>query len=77
MLRRPDAKVFSALASLEGDANFQTVLQWLDGSLQDLYVGSCNTKDEVLSRWQQGAAQAVGDLLDKAREARTVIHKSR
>lgn len=77
MLKRPDQRVLSALASLEGNVNFETVRTWLEESLQDLYRDSCNTKDEVLSRWQQGAAQAVGDILSKAKEAPEVIRKSR
>lgn len=77
MLKRPDQRVFSALASLEGDSNFETVRTWLKDSLQDLYHDSAHTKDEVLSRWQQGAAQAVGDFLNKAEEAKEVLRKSR
>jgi hypothetical protein len=77
MLKRPDQRIFSALASLEGDSNFETIRTWLKDSLQDLYRDSVSTKDDVLSRWQQGAAQAVGDFLSKAEEAKDVIRKSR
>ena len=77
MLRKPDQRTLSALASLQGDSNFETIRLWLEGSLQDLYRDSCNTKDDVLSRWQQGAAQAVDEFLTKAEEAPEVIRKSR
>lgn len=77
MLLRPSAKVLSALASLETDANFQVVLAWLSESRQDLSDTSCATRDEVLCRWQQGAVQAVGDLLDTAKTARASLNKSR
>lgn len=77
MLKRPDEKVLQALASLEGNLSFETIRSWLEESLQDLYRDSCNTKDDVLSRWQQGAAQAVGEILEKSKEAGSVIRKSR
>lgn len=77
MLRKPDTQVLNALASLEGDQRFETIRTWLENSLQDLYKDSCNTRDEVLSRWMQGAAQAVEELLDKSANAQEVIRKSR
>lgn len=77
MLKRPDERVLQALANLEGNLSFETIRSWLEESLQDLYRDSCNTKDEVLSRWQQGAAQAVGEILEKSKEAGNVIRKSR
>ena len=77
MLKKPSQQVLNALSSLEGNSQFETVRSWLEESLQDLYRDSVNTKDEVLSRWQQGAAQAVGDFLDKAKDATEVIRRSR
>lgn len=77
MLAKPDNQVLSALAALEGNPNFETVRAWLVQSRQDLYVESCETKDEVLSRWKQGAAQAVNEFLTKAQQAPDVIRKSR
>lgn len=77
MLRKPDNQVLSALASLQGNIQFETIRSWLQGSLQDLYKDSVHTKDETLSRWQQGAAQAVGEFLAKADEAPEVLRKSR
>ena len=77
MLKKPSQQVLNALSSLEGNSQFETVRSWLEESLQDLYRDSVNTKDEVLSRWQQGAAQAVGELLEKSKEAGDVIRKSR
>lgn len=77
MLKKPDTQVLNALASLQGNSNFETIRSWLESSLQDLYVTSSMTKDEVLSRWNQGAAQAVAELLEKANEAPEVIRRSR
>lgn len=77
MLAKPTNQVLAALTALQGNPNFETVRAWLEQSRQDLYVESCETKDEVLSRWKQGAAQAVNELLTKAAEAPEVMRKSR
>jgi hypothetical protein len=77
MLEKPSPQVLSALAALQGNHNFEVVRAWLEQSRQALYVQSCETKDEVLSRWKQGAAQAVNELLTKAVEAPEVMRKSR
>lgn len=77
MLSKPSTQVISALASLQGNASFETVRGWLEDSLQNLYADSARTKDEVLCRWQQGAAQAVAELLEKTKEAPEVIRRSR
>lgn len=77
MLNKPSNQVISALAALNGNPNFETVRSWLQESLQSLYSDSCHTKDEVLSRWQQGAAQTVDEFLKKSTEAADVIRKSR
>jgi hypothetical protein len=49
----------------------------MEASLQDLYRDSASTKDEVLCRWQQGAAQAVSEFLEKSKDAEEVIRKLR
>lgn len=77
MLARPSTQVITALARLEGHPDFEAIRSWLTESLQDLDRLNRSTKDEVLSRWMQGAAQAVGEFLEKAEEARTVLRKSR
>jgi len=77
MLVKPSPRVLSALASLEGDQDFIVVTGWLNASLQQLYTDSTRIQDEVLVRWNQGAAQLVEDLLLKVATARDVINKSR
>jgi hypothetical protein len=77
MLARPSQQVLNALSSLKGNSQFETIRSWLEDSLQDLYRDSANTKDEVLCRWQQGAAQAVNEFLQKSNEADQVLRKSR
>lgn len=77
MLVKPSQQVLNALSSLEGNIHFETIRAWLEESRQHLYRDSCMTKDDVLSRWQQGAAQAVDEFLTKASEAPDVIRRSR
>jgi len=77
MLQKPNQQVLNALASLEGNIHFETIREWLKDSRQHLYHDICITKDEVLSRWQQGAAQAVDEFLTKASDASDVIRRSR
>ena len=77
MLKPPSQQVLVALASLQGNSQFETVRDWLKESLQDLYVSSSSTRDEVLSRWNQGAAQTVAEFLEKADNASAALRKSR
>ena len=77
MLKRPDHKVLNALASLEGNSSFLDVRKWLDESLQDLDVQTTETKDETLSRWSAGAAQAVREFARYSEEARSILQKFR
>lgn len=75
MLQKPSEQVLSALASLQGEPRFEAIRQWLEQSLQNLYRESTQTREEVLSRWKQGAAQAVEDFLDKASNAQDALRR--
>lgn len=77
MLTQPDKRTLAALASLEGSPDFQIVREYLEQALQDLHRSTAVTKDEVMTRWQQGAAQAVGDFLGWSTDARTILNRSR
>lgn len=77
MLEKPSQRVLSALASLEGNSEFEEIKRWLSESLQALYTDSVNTQDETICRWRQGAAQGVEDFLKKAKTARDILNKSR
>jgi len=77
LLQKPSIQVLNALASLKGNSQFETIRQWMEASLQDLYRNSVNTREDVLSRWQQGAAQAVSEFLEKSKDAEEVIRKLR
>jgi hypothetical protein len=75
MLNKPDQRVLSALAALEDDHNFSAVLEWLESSLGELDAATRTTKDEVLTRWNQGAAQCLADLVGTARSARVAVSR--
>ena len=70
MLIKPEIRILAALSALEDDPNFKSVLEWLEASLDDIDITNRSTKDEVLTRWNQGASQAIGNLVGIARTAR-------
>lgn len=77
MLNKPTPKVLSALNSLEGNADFEVVREWLMESLHNLYVEGSQARDEYLVRWHQGATQVLNDFLERSTKAAEVIRKSR
>jgi hypothetical protein len=77
MLSKADRSVLSALSTLKGDADFEVFVKYLERSLQDLLMNSRMTKDETYLRWQQGAAQALSQLIETAYTARENLHKIR
>ena len=70
MLQRPELRVIQAFNNLEGSVEFQVVLTWLQGNLDEIRKSNDSTKDEVLTRWNQGACQALEELIDTAKNAR-------
>lgn len=77
ILRQSPDRVASAMASLEGNAEFEVIVGWLEESLADLRSASMHTKDEVVLRWQQGASQTLDDLVRKIRSARQTQYSRR
>lgn len=75
MLNNPSKRVIQALATLESDADFQEVVAWLQDSKNHFALDGFYTKDEVQSRWYQGAGQVLTEFLDKAKSARETIRK--
>lgn len=68
MLTRPDEKTKAALLRLmRGNADFMEVLVWLEYSVNELDRIKRTTTDSVLLRQQQGAAQAIAEVVDTAR----------
>lgn len=77
MLKQSPDRVISALASLEGNADFEVFVGWLEESQAELQAESRHTKDEVVLRWQQGASQTLDDLMRKIRSARQTQYSKR
>lgn len=77
MLKQPSQQVLSALASVNTDARFEIVKRWLRESLDGLDADNRITKDDVVVRWNQGAAQAINELLTKLESSSDVLRKSR
>jgi hypothetical protein len=75
VLKNPSKRVIQALAALESDPDFKEVLAWLEESRNTFMLDGFYTKDEVQSRWFQGAGQAVTEFLDKAQLARETLRK--
>lgn len=77
MLHKPDARVLSALAALEGDHNFKTILEWMEVSLAEIDRDTRTTKDEVLTRWSQGASQALAEFVGATKNARSAMNRAK
>ena len=75
MLQKPPVRVLAALSSLDGNSEFEEVCKWLEGSLAELHTQTAYTKDEVQTRWMQGATQVLDELLTKKRTARDTLYK--
>lgn len=75
MLIKTPTKVLASLASLEGNHDFEEVCAWLQESLDHIRAENDSTKDEVQSRWNQGASQALAVFLEKKRSAREILRK--
>ena len=63
------------MASLDGNSEFEEICKWLDESLAELQKQTAYTKDEVQTRWMQGATQVLDEFLTKKRTARDTLHK--
>lgn len=75
MLIKPPARVIAALSTLEGNADFELICTWLSDSLSDVREQNDSTRDEVQSRWNQGASQVLAEFLEKKATARDTLRK--
>jgi|APGre2960657373_1045057.scaffolds.fasta_scaffold01308_5 hypothetical protein len=75
ILSKPDRQLLVALSALETDPNFQVVMNWLFSSQEEIYQNTSYIKDEVLVRWNQGAAQAVIEIIEVAMNTRQSLDR--
>jgi hypothetical protein len=75
MLAKPPITVLQSLASLGGNSDFEVVCSWLEESLGQIRSTNDATRDEVQSRWNQGASQALAEFLEKKQSARDILRK--
>ena len=68
MMNRADDKVLSAIASLQGNPQFETFHDWLKESYAELMIATTLTKDETLTRWNQGGSQSLAEILATLRQ---------
>jgi hypothetical protein len=76
-LERADEKVLSALASLQGHADFEVIKQWIIASRDEDTKTMLITKDEVSLRWLQGSVQTLNAILEVGDKAAGIIHRKR
>lgn len=75
MIAQPDKRVIQSLSNLDGNTDFDVIKQWLRITLKDLNENGAYAKDEVQTRWNQGATQLIYEFLTKADTARETLKK--
>ena len=66
-MARVDERVLSAISALQGNPQFEIFHDWLKESHAELMYSTTLTKDEILTRWNQGGSQTVSDILETLR----------
>lgn len=75
MLKKIDKSTVAALATLQGHNDFQTVMKYLQQSLDELRRDNQIAKEDVIYRWQQGAIQTLDQLIETCESARETLRK--
>jgi hypothetical protein len=75
VLLKPPARVIGALASLDGNSEFEEVCKWLEESLGNIRAINDVTKEEFQTRWHQGGSQVLAEFLEKKRSSRDTLRK--
>jgi hypothetical protein len=77
VIEQPSKQTIHALAALQGNTDFQVVIDWLRNTLHKLQEDGAYTKDETQSRWNQGAQQLLQEFLLKSEKARETAYTIR
>lgn len=75
MINQPDKAIINALVQLDGNLHFEIVKDWLRNTLVELQASCAYSKDEVQTRWNQGAQQVLIEFLEKSDKAQETIRK--
>ena len=65
------------MSSLEGNTEYEVIREWLQENLVSLRSDMSVCKDEVLTRWHQGAVQVLEGFLEKSAKATEIQHSLR
>jgi len=76
-VERASDKVLSALASLQGNADWETVKAWIVESRDADSIALALSKDEVNTRWLQGSVQNLNAIIEVSNKAMGVLHRKR
>ncbi len=60
----PSPKVLKAIISLKADQSFKDLVEWIDAEYLNSLKASCYISDEAATRWEQGGARMLQQLLD-------------
>lgn len=63
MLDKTNTEIRSSLERIKRTKDGEVLIDWLQKSLRLTENNSVRIKDEVLTRWEQGAAQLLQDLI--------------
>ena len=76
MLLKPSREILEALANLENNGNWTVVRRWLEAS-NDRVSDALSTAEQQLLMFRfQGGKQILKELLEYAREARSILNKT-
>jgi len=75
MLNKPSKRVISAFTTLEGNSDFESVMDWIRESLENLKSANAEAREEYLVRWGQGAIQALGQINEYSKNSRDILKK--
>jgi len=77
VITNPNHEQIEALASLQHNRDFNTVIDWLKDNLEATRDQLMEEYDEVATRRAQGEAKNLSEILRMANDARTFIEKSK
>lgn len=73
MMRRMTLHEAHALDRIKRTMDGEIVLDWIKGSIDALQAEAAEQEHETKLRWNQGAQQALGKVLENARISQDII----